>query len=374
MRLSVLALVIALTGCVSQNPPGGMSGDDFDMEQAAKTRISLGLTYLKNGNYQQAKVNLDKALEFAPRYADAHYSLAYYYQTVEEWERAEQAYDDAMTLAPRNAEIANSYGAFLCQRKQYDKAETFFNKALDNLQYAGSAQTYENMAICALQEGRTDAAINYLNSALNHQPGRTQSLYMLTDLYVKTAQWKKAEATMRRYERVSRVSPESIQLAIAIAEGLGDEETAQGYGEMLVTMYPQSDAALAYRSEVIKRANDDAQIVRRVKPKAPVQEKTSKALTPESKPVVTSPEPVVTSPQPVVASATASPQNSSSETADSTLVVEDGVRYHVVQRGENLYRISLKYNLKMARIQQWNDLADPGDITVGMRLRLSPRR
>ncbi|OFC70641.1 type IV pilus biogenesis/stability protein PilW [Alteromonas confluentis] len=365
MRLSVLALVIALTGCVSQNQPGAMNGDDFDMEQAAKTRISLGLTYLKNGNYQQAKVNLDKALEFAPRYADAHYSLAYYYQTVEEWERAEDSYDDAMTLAPRNAEIANSYGAFLCQRKQYDKAETFFQKALDNLQYAGSAETYENMAICALQEGRTDAAIKYLNSALNHQPGRTQSLFMLADLYVKTAQWEKAEATMRRYERVSRVSPESIQLAIAIAEGLGDKDTAEGYGEMLVTMYPQSEAALAYRSEVIKRANQEAQVVRRVKPKPTPSEKTAKALVPANQPAVAPAQAKVSAEQPAVASSRQSPQNSGSE---------NGVRYHVVQRGENLYRISLIYNLKMARIQEWNDLADPGDIEVGMRLRLSPRQ
>ena len=65
-------------------PDGFKDPDDFDTVAAAKTRISLGLTYLKNGNYSQAKFNLDKALQFAPRLADAHYSIAYYYQVVGE--------------------------------------------------------------------------------------------------------------------------------------------------------------------------------------------------------------------------------------------------------------------------------------------------
>lgn len=364
MRLGVLALVIALTGCVSQNQQNGYSGDDFDMEQAAKTRISLGLTYLKNGNYQQAKVNLDKALEFAPRYADAHYSLAYYYQTVEEWGRAEQSYENALDLAPRNAEIANSYGAFLCQQKKYDKANDFYSKALNNLQYANSAQTYENMAICAADQGKREEAIGYLTNALNHQPGRSKSLFMLTQLYVETGQWDEAESVMRRYERVSRVSPESVKLAIAIAEGKGDAETAQGYGEMLVTMYPQSEEAKAYRESIIRKANASAQIVRRVKPKAEVQAKAQKVVSPESAPVSKEPAPVQ--------NAAAAVQN---EPQPDLPVLEDPqTRYHEVKPGENLYRISLKYNIKMSRLQAWNKLADPGDIEVGMRLRLSPEK
>jgi type IV pilus assembly protein PilF len=65
-----------LSGCVSQNDQS--FGQNFDHLKAAKTRVSLGLTYLKNGNYRQAKFNLDKALEFAPRSADANFDMAYY--------------------------------------------------------------------------------------------------------------------------------------------------------------------------------------------------------------------------------------------------------------------------------------------------------
>ena len=186
---------------------------------------------------------------------------------------------------------------------------------------------------------------------------------MLTQLYVETGQWDEAESVMRRYERVSRVSPESVKLAIAIAEGKGDAETAQGYGEMLVTMYPQSEEAKAYRESIIRKANASAQIVRRVKPKAEVQAKAQKVVSPESAAVSKEPAQV---------------QNASAvqnEPQSDLPVLEDPqTRYHEVKPGENLYRISLKYNIKMSRLQAWNKLADPGDIEVGMRLRLSPEK
>jgi len=69
--ISIIFIVLMLlSGCISQSSQS--FGQNFDQIKAAKTRVSLGLTYLKNGNFSQAKFNLDKALEFAPRSADAN--------------------------------------------------------------------------------------------------------------------------------------------------------------------------------------------------------------------------------------------------------------------------------------------------------------
>jgi len=47
--------------------------------------------------------------------------------------------------------------------------------------------------------------------------------------------------------------------------------------------------------------------------------------------------------------------------------------YHTIQRGENLYRISLKYGCSVADIARWNGLspADYSNLKVGQRLRIS---
>ena len=52
LRSVMIVLALLLSGCVSQPMPEGFErSDDFDHIEAAKTRISLGLTYLRNGNY-----------------------------------------------------------------------------------------------------------------------------------------------------------------------------------------------------------------------------------------------------------------------------------------------------------------------------------
>ena len=239
-------VLLLLSACSSQSSHVG-SEDDFDKVKAAKTRVSLGLTYLNNGNYSQAKFNLDKALQFAPRLADAHFSLAYYYQQVEEHDAAEEAYQRAMDLAPQNADIANSYGAFLCQRGKYLQAKRYFLKALNSDNYISSGETYENLALCSRSQGEMGDALEYLRSAVNHQPGRAKSLYMLAEALAETERWTEAKDILRRYEKISQVSAPSLFLASQIESALGNNQLSEEYGVMLLRMYPSDPATEQYR-------------------------------------------------------------------------------------------------------------------------------
>jgi len=49
-----------------------------------------------------------------------------------------------------------------------------------------------------------------------------------------------------------------------------------------------------------------------------------------------------------------------------------GERIHVVQAGENLYRIGLLYGLSWVVIAEYNGITDPNAITVGQELRIPP--
>ncbi len=372
MRIVMLVTLLWLSGCVSENQGGNFSAE-FDQNEAAKTRISLGLTYLKNGNYTQAKMNLDKALSFAPRLADSHYGLAYYYQVVGEVERAREAYETAMSLAPRNADIANSYGAFLCQQGDYEEAKTFFLQAVNSKQYANSAATYENMALCAQSQGQGEDAIEYLNSALKHQPGRAKTLFILTEMYVATEQYDLAEQTLRKYEKVARVSPDSLWMAIEIATGKGDILTANGYGDMLLTMYPDSPLTKLYIDRqqklpqpVIKVKTKPQQIVKpdtvSVADLQASTESNSEATTPAAENTVTKAEPENS--LPAVAT--------ESETTSQAMATDESVKFHIVQPKENLYRLSLKYNIKLDTLKAWNNLDNNGSIKIGTKLWLVP--
>lgn len=365
LRTSLLgaALVAALatTGCVSSDPSNAYSGN-FDREDAAKTRMSLGLTYLQNNNYTQAKKNLDKALEFNPRSADVQYAMAYYYQLVGDIPRAESYYEAAIDLAPNNGDIANSYGAFKCQNGQYKQAKDYFFAAINNRLYANAAQTYENLALCAQSQGELEEAIGYFNEALKHQPARGKSLFLLTELYVVSKQWDLAKATLNKYEKVARVTPDTLWLAYEIAKGQGDFETAKGYGDMLVSVYPDNP--------LTKRYKDDSQSITRQVVKT-VKSNNSKMSVVSNEKAVVEPVAMSTASEP---QSELAPESTAEMTKDdqNTELSEQTAKIHVVKPGENLYRISLLHNIKMATLREWNNIDNTGAIIAGQSIWLVP--
>ncbi len=255
MKKSVFlaSCAIVLSACVSEPIDPAFKGSEaVDTKEAAKTRVSLGLTYLKNGNFSQAKSNIDRALKFDPRSSDAHFAMAFYFQQVDEIELAEQYYERALDLSDNDPDIVNSYGVFLCKQGKYDKAKKYFLDAVNAKSYAATAETYENLAICAQSQGDMNGAIEYFNSALNHQPTRSSTLLMLTNLYVDQSQWDDAKKKLMRYERSAPVSANTLFLNYQIAQGRGDSQTAVGYGNLLVRNYPDHEFTRQYLSNVGK--------------------------------------------------------------------------------------------------------------------------
>ena len=382
LKIGFLSAIIFTSGCVS-NSQSGLYGGNFDHEEAAKTRMSLGLTYLQNNNYTQAKKNLDKALEFNPRSADVQFAMAYYYQLVGDNLRAEEYYETAIDLAPNNGDIANSYGAFKCQNGEYEKAKAYFFDAINNRLYANAAQTYENLALCAQSQGKLDEAIGYFQDALKHQPARGKSLFLLSELYTVSEQWELAESTLRKYERVAKVTPDSLWLAYEIAKGKGDLEAAKGYGEMMMSLFPESELTKRY---LVQRESMQNKVVKTVKSTQPNDSETqisgnqtnTDGLTQTSsndkeneKSVAQDNDAQRQSQSNNTDSAPTATANTPEKAQNTELSVQSD-KFHVVKEGENLYRISLLHNIKMATLQEWNNLENTGAIIAGQTLWLVP--
>lgn len=413
----VLAM-LTLSACVSEpTDPSFIGARAFNPEDAAKTRVSLGLTYLKNGNFSQAKFNLDKALEFAPRNGQAHFAMAFYYQQVDEVVLAEESYEKALTFSRNDPDIVNSYGAFLCQQGKYEKAKGYFLEAVNSRNYVSTAETYENLAICSQSQGKNQEAIEFFISALNHQPTRPQSLYLLSNLYVEEQQWEDAKRTLFKYERNAQVSPESLYLQFQIAQGLGDTKAALGYGEIMKSMFPDHPNTQKYLAQMGK-FKPSATITRKIRtqasstetPRLDAQTLVAQVLrdsqsadasasnqnanevlftNTEQLPLIvikdttiqeeqTVPDPMpadevpALSPdlEPTLAAALRVGSPEVQQDDKSAQLKASNEQFHVVQAKENLYRISLKYNVKMKTLLEWNELEDASEIKIGTTLRV----
>ncbi|MDA7747063.1 type IV pilus biogenesis/stability protein PilW, partial [Psychromonas sp.] len=173
--LIVLLSLFFISACVSSETTttaGKPSGEKmaFDPKAAANTRIQLALLYLEEKQMQQAKENLDKALEFEPKSAKVHRIFAYYYQKVNENEKANDYYKKSISLDSKNGDTYHNYGTFLCGEGKYKEAEEAFLKAIELTAYTRVARTYENAAVCAEESKDNQKAIFYYQYALSHSP------------------------------------------------------------------------------------------------------------------------------------------------------------------------------------------------------------
>lgn len=242
-----LCSLLALTGCVSEQTYVGsdkpVSDRTFDNIEAARTRISLGLNYLRRGDTSQAKYNLERARSFAPNSAEVHSALAYYYQSVGENKQAEEYFRNAISKDANYADAYNNYGAFLCQLNRYDEAEQLLLKAISRPGYIRVAESYENLALCQLQQNHFVKANTFLENSISHNATRITSLTLAAGLAYAMGDNRSAKDRIDRIQRLGRVSARTVLLSYLIAEKTGDMQTQRSAEQLLLTLYTDTPEA-----------------------------------------------------------------------------------------------------------------------------------
>ncbi|PJG59435.1 PilW family type IVa pilus biogenesis/stability lipoprotein TapF [Aeromonas cavernicola] len=248
--LIVLAVFCALPGCVTETTYTGQNSTQRevgpDLKAAAQTRLDLGIQYLRQGNTEQAKFNLDRALQYDPNNPRVQIGFAYFYQQVGNFKAAEESYKKTLDIDPLNADAMNNYGAFLCDRGRFDEADLAFNNAVAQPGYVKIADTYENAALCALQNRRNDKANEYYRLALGYNPLNPRLLLDLAELSMKDGKLPDVEAYLSRFADVSAETQSSLWLRLRLAQAMDKPALLHKFGTELVRQYPTSQQAKRY--------------------------------------------------------------------------------------------------------------------------------
>ena len=413
-----------LTACVTQN-----YGNDKDTplienessnNEIAMTRISLGLGYLKMGNTQQAKLNLEKAKRFSPNLVQVYTAFAHYYDTVDEADLATQAYEHALSIDDQDADTLNNYGVFLCRHEKYAAAEQQMLRAIAIPSYILVAQSYENLALCQLKAKQFDKAQTYLEKAIAHSPNRASSLLQMMRLQYAKSDYKLAQTYLYRYEKSTRrFSPDALALAFKIFTKQGKRSVAKNYANTLVKMFPNSFETTQFiLNELYQIDADKLAEEYRASLRGDISSKSKKrvvVLSPRKQPVnevvslsnnglkpimansvmptaqqesesqakkaqknlnnnghLAEPEQVKTA-QDIVENLNV--QKNMDDDVLTTPVVEEKILenetatvslpIHIVEKGESLFAISKRYNIVLKSLKRWNKLRHPFILKVG---------
>ncbi|WP_127025621.1 type IV pilus biogenesis/stability protein PilW [Rheinheimera mangrovi] len=393
-KLRLLACVIfslQLAACVTETTVVGSDRQirpKMDQKEAARTRIALGINYLQRGDNAQAKFNLEKAKSLAPELAEVHNAMAYYYQQVAEFEAAENSYKTAIDLEPNNADSYNNYGAFLCQRGKYDQAEQLLLQAISRPGYIRAADSYENIALCRLEQKDFIQAKTYLDLSIKHNASRPSALFNLASVNYAMADLPAAQVLLERMQSASQISPRSVLLGYLIAQEQQDYSRMQTAEQLLLTTYPQSQETLLFsqgklnESEFSQLRQDYKQQLLQhpteqvkagvVQPKIKITRKKPPAAvaTEQARPsaaTVTAPLPEarMVSEDLAVTESAAVEENQAEVTQPEP---EGQVRQHEVQQDETLYGIAQRYSVTISDIISWNSLRDNQPIVKGQIL------
>lgn len=401
--VTALTALFILSACVTENTYTAnerqVSQRNVDNTEAAKTRISLGLNYLNRGDSTQALYNLERAKTMAPNLPEVYNALAYYYQSVGEHTQAEASYKQAIAKDSNNADAYNNYGAFLCQIGKYQEAEKLLLTAVAKPGYIRVAESYENLALCQLEQNGFDAAKGYFQTSITHNSNRVSALINSGSLNYAIGHLADAKMDLQRIQRVGRVSARSTLLSYLVSEKQGDVPTMRHAEQLLLTLYIDSNEAKLLLQQRLAESEFE-QLRERYKHTmlasmpATSNTQTADAAQPTANPQLrirrkTATENTELSEQTVAQNhsdansaaavpATLTPAVTSQTTDDSPSDITQPAaiettkpviqHYHQIVKGDTLSALAHRYQVSQKQLMAWNKMTAKSRLSIGKKL------
>lgn len=159
------------------------------MRQAARLRPDWAETYINiaassyaMGQYKDAVDAYRQAIRLDENNAETQYSLGLTFNKLGRTDEEILAYRRAIAIKPDHANAIEKLGLGLFKQKRYGEAAAIFEQLKA---YKPDAKTYNYLAECYIELGKTDEAVESLNSALGYDPDYDKARYNLGRAYLK---------------------------------------------------------------------------------------------------------------------------------------------------------------------------------------------
>lgn len=240
-----LLLVLLISGCANNSPRNKESSGV--PSEIVQRQLDLGMGYLRNGDYQRAKMNLNRALDIDSKSAAVHAAFGLLFQLEGEKRLAEQYFDAAIKYDPDSAQARNSYGAFLFSEKRYPEAIEQLTQAANNRFYNNRPMVFENLGVAYMQIGDKEQADYAFTRAVQLNPEQPRALLELANIRFDEQDYTAAQELYRRHTKVSSRSPKTLLLCVKLARIFGRSDEQASCAEALEGIFPTSPEYQEYR-------------------------------------------------------------------------------------------------------------------------------
>tara|TARA_B100001142_G_scaffold254900_1_gene256006 strand:- start:536 stop:1312 length:777 start_codon:yes stop_codon:yes gene_type:complete len=239
----MLIVVITLSACNQVRSSNQNIRVSQTTSKIATANLDLGIEYLKQGAYENALKNLEKAKKADPVYAPIYNVFGLLYQQLGDTKKSEENFKRALSLNKNDSSTLNNYSNFLCQQNRIEEAEKKFLKAASNPLYDSPEIAITNAGLCLSKNQRERDAEKYFRQALELNPRVPQALIKMCEISYNQKEILTSRAFLQRYHEVARHTPRSLWLGIQIEQQLGNKDTVSSYVLQLKNNYPESQEA-----------------------------------------------------------------------------------------------------------------------------------
>jgi len=174
------------------------TGDKTTAEKYFLSAIQTGANYQdpyyfyarflnEQQRYNEAIVQLTKAISISPGYLSARLLLMDVYEIMEDWDRLKALANSTLIISPNNPEVLK-----YLQSAQNQKGKTEIEA--EKIAAAPTAEKYLNLSLLYFNTGKYEQCIEAANQAIKLKPGYDLAYNNICAAYNKLGQWDKAIA------------------------------------------------------------------------------------------------------------------------------------------------------------------------------------
>jgi type IV pilus assembly protein PilF len=246
--LLLLPMLLLSTGCVTETTGGFTSNPS--PEEALERRVGLARQYIGEGDWENAKRNLQLAADIDANNAEVYEAFGLVYQSTGEYELADMSFLRALRADPQLSRARNNYAAFLFSMGRYEEAEREFELVTTDSLYRARPIAFINLGLSRLRLGDTAGAEQAFTRSLSMDRRNPIALLEMGYLRLQDGAADDAERYYGVYRTaVPRQSPRGLLLGIGIAAARGDADALSSYELALRNLYPDSPEYRNYRAQ-----------------------------------------------------------------------------------------------------------------------------
>lgn len=225
-----------------------------DPKEIAKIRTAIAAEYIRKNNLDDAKRQLESALQSDPRSAAAYDMMGVLLQqegSPINLQKAESHFQKAISLDPTFSQAHNNYGVYLAQMNRNQEAIGQFQIAGAALGYEGRASALENLGRTALKIQDKPLAIQSFIKALDTNRQSIIARTELIDILLADKQTLDAQQLYNDLVKIigqNNLDPRTLSQGIRLAKLTHNSAELQRLSQQLFDRFPLSDEAKQLRS------------------------------------------------------------------------------------------------------------------------------